>query len=248
MEEAEATGPFEPEHHITPVLREILKREGPKRQYSKGFLADGVLGLWIARMCGLDDFMDQDKVIHHLDAVHQYNFRKNFYDHFCELRYHMAKGDEEGLLNCTWPKGNELTFPFHYAREVWTGIEYQVASHQMRCGKLDKGLELVEAVRNRYDGTFRNPFSEYEWGHYYARALSSYGLFQALTGIRYDAIDNTLYIDSRIGNDFTSFLSTATGWGNAGLKNGQPFIDVKYGEIPAEDIIVSGKTFGDVKH
>ena len=39
-----------------------------------------------------------------------------------------------------------------------------------------------------------------------------------LTGIQYDAVDSTLYIDSRIGDDFTSFLSTETGFGNVGLK------------------------------
>ena len=50
-----------------------------------------------------------------------------------------------------------------------------------------------------------------------------------LTGIRYDAVDKILYIDSRIGDDFTSFLSTETGFGNVGLKEGKPFIDVKYG-------------------
>jgi hypothetical protein len=86
----------------------------------------------------------------------------------------------------------------------------------------------------------RNPFDEYECGHWYARALSSYGLLQGLTGVRYDAVDHTLYIDSHIGNDLTSFLSTNTGFGNVGLKNGQPFLDVKYGTIPVKKCLVSG--------
>ena len=59
----------------------------------------------------------------------------------------------------------------------------------------------------------RNPFNEYECGHWYARALSSYGLLQGLTGVRYDAVDRTLTIDSRVGDDFRSFLATATGYG-----------------------------------
>jgi uncharacterized protein (DUF608 family) len=239
-EELKAPGPLETERNISPSVKEIYQREGPNNQYGAGVLADGVLGQWIARMCGLDDFLDPDKVKSHLNAVHQYNFREDFYDHFCEYRYQMANEDEAGLLNCTWPKGGELTFPFRYGREVWTGIEYQVASHLMLCGEVEKGLDIVKAVRNRYDGTERNPFSEYEWGYYYTRAMSSYGLLQGLTGIRYDAIDKTLYINSRIGDDFTSFLSTANGWGNAGLKNGKPFLKVKYGEIPVENIVISG--------
>ena len=66
-------------------------------------------------------------------------------------------------------------------------------------------------------------------------------MLEGLTGIRYDAVDKILYIDSRIGDDFTSFLSTETGFGNVGLKEGKPFIDVKYGVIDVQKCIVSGK-------
>lgn len=71
--------------------------------------------------------------------------------------------------------------------------------------------------------------------------MASYGLLQGLTGIRYDAVDKTLYINSRIGDSFTSFLSTETGFGNVGLKDGQPFVDIKYGSIVINKILVSGK-------
>src|SRR3984893_18951986 len=62
---------------------------------------------------------------------------------------------------------------------------------------LKEGLDIVRTSRNRYDGRIRNPFNEYECGHWYARALSSYGYLQAITGARYDAVDKTLYIDSK---------------------------------------------------
>ena len=52
--------------------------------------------------------------------------------------------------------------------------------------------------------------------------------------------EGTLYFDSKVGNDFTSFLSTNTGFGNVGMKNGKPFIDVKYGKINVNKCIVSG--------
>ena len=52
--------------------------------------------------------------------------------------------------------------------------------------------------------------------------MSSYALLEGLTGVRYDAVDKTLYIDSKVG-DFTSFLSTETGFGKIGLKNSEPF-------------------------
>ena len=41
------------------------------------------------------------------------------------------------------------------------------------------------------------------------------------------------------GDDFTSFLSTETGFGNVGLKDGKPFIEVKYGKIDVKKCFVS---------
>ena len=121
---------------------------------------------------------------------------------------------------------------------MWTGIEYQVASHLIFEGKVEEGLDIVNAVLGRYNGIKRNPYNQYECGSWYARALSSYSLLQALTGARYDAVTKTLYIDSKIGKNFRSFLSTASGYATVGLKNGKPFIEVKNGNIEVNEIVV----------
>lgn len=217
--------------------RILMQQEGPKYQYGTGCLSDGILGDWIGEVCGLKNVVDSVKVLSHLRAVHKYNFKKDLTSHSNPQRPSYALGNESGLLLCSWPKGGKLSLPFVYSDEVWTGIEYQVASHLMMMGEVDKGLEIVRACRNRYDGRIRNPFNEYECGHWYARAMSSYAMLQGLTGVRYDAIDQIMYIDSRVG-DFTSFLSSNTGFGNAGLKNGKPFYDNVYGEIPIKEFIV----------
>jgi hypothetical protein len=99
-----------------------------------------------------------------------------------------------------------LSLPFVYSDEVWTGIEYQVASHLMLMGKVQEGLDIVRACRDRYDGRVRNPFNEYECGHWLP-CLVSYGLIQGLTG---GLCNKTLYVNSMVG-DFKSFLSTETG-------------------------------------
>jgi hypothetical protein len=218
---------------------ELMKNEGPKYQYGKGCLSDGVLGMWMASVCGLDEAVDNEKVKSHLVAVHKYNLMKVLYNHSNPQRPTYAVGKDGGLLLCTWPKEGKLSLPFVYSNEVWTGIEYQVASHLMFKGEVEKGLEIVRLCRERYDGRVRNPFNEYECGSWYARAMSSYGMLQGLTGVRYDAVDNTLYIDSRIG-DFTSFIATETGFGNVGLKDGNPFLKVVYGKIEPGKILVSG--------
>jgi uncharacterized protein (DUF608 family) len=220
--------------------KELLQKEGPKYQYGKGCLSDGVLGGWIARMCGLNDPVDATKIKSHLKAVHKYNLKQNLNEHANPQRPAYALGDEGGLLLCTWPKGGKLSLPFVYSDEVWTGIEHQVASHLMLMGSVKEGLDILRASRNRYDGRIRNPFNEYECGHWYARALSSYGYLQALTGVRYDAVDKILYIDSKIG-DFISFLSAETGFGTVSFKAGKPSIKAVYGAIDVNKIIVNGK-------
>jgi uncharacterized protein (DUF608 family) len=222
-------------------VMDILNTEGPKYQYGTGCLSDGVLGFWIARVAGLGEIIDAEKVKSHLLAVHKYNLRHDLSEHANPQRPTFAMGDDGGLLLCSWPRGGALSLPFVYSNEVWTGIEYQVASHLMFQGQVKEGLEIVRVCRDRYDGTVRNPFDEYECGHWYARALASYGMLQGLTGVRYDAVEKTLYIDSQVGDDFRSFLSTATGFGTVGLKNGKPFVEVKRGDIDIDRVIVSGQ-------
>jgi uncharacterized protein (DUF608 family) len=221
--------------------KNLLEKEGPKYQYGMGCLSDGMLGIWIAQMCGLDDIIDPNKVKSHLLAVYKYNFKKNLINHVNPQRSGYALGNEGGLLLCTWPKGGMPSLPFVYSNEIWTGIEYQAASHLILMGKVKEGLEIVRTCRDRYGGKIRNPFDEYECGHWYARALSSYGLIQSLTGVRYDAVDKVLYIDSRIG-DFKSFLSTETGFGTVTLSNNKPSVSVVYGSIPIKRIFISGKS------
>ncbi len=218
----------------------VMQKEGPKYQYGSGCLSDGVLGAWIANMCGLDHIVDDKKLESHLLAVHQYNLKKDLSDHANPQRPGYALGHEGGLLLCTWPRGGKPSLPFVYSDEVWTGIEYQVASHLMLMGKVKEGMDIVKYCRDRYDGRVRNPFNEYECGHWYARAMSSYGLLQGLTGVRYDAVDKTLYVRSSIG-DFTSFLSTATGFGTISFKAGKPSLNVVHGEIDVARIVVNGE-------
>ncbi|SEW39626.1 GH116 family glycosyl hydrolase [Chitinophaga arvensicola] len=223
-----------------PEALALLKEEGPKYQYGAGCLSDGILGSWIARVCGLPEPVDAAKTKKHLLSVHKYNLRHDLREHENPQRSTYALGGEGGLLLCSWPKGGMLSLPFVYSNEVWTGIEYQVASHLMLQGEVAKGLEIVRICRERYNGTVRNPFNEYECGHWYARALSSYGLLQGLTGVRYDAVEQIIYIDSKVG-DFTSFIATDKGFGTVSWKKGVPALTVVQGSIPAKRAVVAGK-------
>jgi uncharacterized protein (DUF608 family) len=225
------------EEDYSPEGANLLRREGPKYQYGNGCLSDGVFGAWMAMVCGLPVPVDTQKVTSHLLSVYNYNLKRDLFYYSNPQRPGFALGHEGGLLLCTWPRGASLSLPFVYSNEVWTGVEYEVASHLIFHGRIKEGLDIVRTCLNRYNGMVRNPYDEYEAGHFYARALSSYALLQSLTGVRYDAVDQSLYIDSRIGN-FTSFLSTATGFGNVIYKNGLAKVMVQYGKIPIKQFII----------
>jgi len=214
-----------------------VNEQGPKYQYGTGCLSDGVLGLWMARVCGVEDeLVDPVMVRSHLLAIHKYNLKHDLSEHANPQRPTYAMGNDGGLLLCSWPRGGKPLLPFVYSDEVWTGIEYQVASHLILAGRVEEGLDIVRTCRKRYDGVRRNPFNEYECGHWYARALASYALLQSLSGARYDAVEKTLHLDPRVEGDFRAFISTATGYGTVGVKDGKPFVDAASGTIEVESI------------
>lgn len=233
-----AKGHFEPLNPAGqgPGYRKIVEeinRQGPKYQYGAGCLSDGVLGLWIARVCGIDgDIVDPAKVRSHLLSVFRYNFRRDLSGHANPQRPSYAMGSEGGLLLCSWPRGGRPHLPFVYSDEVWTGIEYQVASHLMLMGETEKGMEIVKACRARYDGARRNPFDEIECGHFYARAMASYAIIQGYFGLRYDAVDRTLHFRKGMPNA-RAFLAADTGFGLVTTDAaGVPALRVIEGEIP----------------
>ena len=65
----------------SPEAIALLKQEGPKYQYGDGCLADGVLGSWMALVCGVGQVLDRAKVESHLLAVHRHNLRRDLSTH-----------------------------------------------------------------------------------------------------------------------------------------------------------------------
>jgi len=224
------------EGKLSPEAVALREKAGPNYQYGTGCLADGVIGAWLAQVCGVGEILDKEKVNSHVLSVHRHNMRKDLSAHVNPQRPTYALGHDGGLLICTWPKGGAPSLPFIYSNEVWTGIEYQVASHLLLIGAVEEGLEIVRAARRRYDGRIRNPFDEYECGHWYGRALSSYALLQGWSGARYDAVDKVLHLRPSIAGDLRCFISTATGYGSVGVRDGKPFLDVKSGRIEVREI------------
>jgi hypothetical protein len=94
----------------------------------------------------------------------------------------------------------------------------------------------VRTCRDRYDGRVRNPFDEYECGHWYARAMSSYALLFGLSGARYDAVEKVLYLEPRIKGDFRCFFSAASSYGMVGVRRGKPYYEPATGQLEIREI------------
>ena len=220
----------------SPELSALVEAEGPRYQYGEGCLSDAVVGIWLGEMCGLTDIADEDKIISTLRSIYKYNFKPDLSAHANPQRPAYALNDEGGLLLCTWPKGGMPSLPFVYSNEVWTGIEYQAASHMISRGMVQEGLTIVRTLRERYDGTRRNPYNEFECGYWYARALASYALIRAYTGVWYDAVDKTLHVSTRNADAFRSFLATETGFGTVTVKDGKAEFTPAYGTLDVRNV------------
>jgi len=206
-------------------------KRAPKYQFGKGCLSDQLLGQWMTALFGLGYVFDSRRVRTTLKSIVRYNWRADLREHANAQRVY-ALNDEAGLLLCSWPRGGRPAIPFPYSDEVWTGIEYQVASHCILEGLVKEGLAIVQAARDRHDGIKRNPWDEFECGHHYARAMSSYGLLLALSGFRFDKGAGILGFDPRIQPErFQCFWALDAVWGTYAQRGRQAVLSVLHGEL-----------------
>ena len=187
-----------------------------KYQIGAGCAIDQVLGQWHARMVGLGDILDPEHVKSALRSIYTHNFHRSFRDFFNPCRLYVMD-DEAGTTICQWPRGDKPVVPVPYAEECMIGFEYQAACHMIAEGMVAEGLELVAAVRDRFDGSVRNPWNEFECGSNYARSMASYALLIALSGMTYDLTQGYLGFDPRPvpgrEGDFACLFSVGEGWG-----------------------------------
>jgi hypothetical protein len=183
----------------------------------------------MASLSGLGYVLKPANIRKTLRAIFRHNWRDDLSDHANAQRVY-AQGDEAGLLLCSWPNGGRPAIPFVYSDEVWTGIEYQVASHCILEGLVTEGLSIVKGVRDRHDGIARNPWDEFECGHHYARAMSSYGLLLALSGFSFDAGAGRIGFAPKIhAENFRTFWTLGDAWGTYAQKGNKAELTVLHG-------------------
>lgn len=206
-------------------------KKTPQYQFGQGCLSDQLLGQWLTSVSGLGYILDAKQIRKTLQSIFRYNWRSDFHEHANMQRVY-ALNDDAGLLLCSWPNGGRPGIPFPYSDEVWTGIEYHVASHCIIEGLVEEGLAIVKAARDRHDGIKRNPWDEFECGHHYARAMSSYGLLLALSGFTYNKGNGTIGFEPRIHPErFQTFWALDDVWGTYRQTRKEASLEILSGAI-----------------
>jgi len=203
-----------------------------KYQIAEGCGIDQVVAQWHANICGLGEIFDKKQVKKALRSIYKYNF-KSMRDFFNPCRV-FSLNDEVGVVICEWPKGKyRPLIPVPYAEETMNGFEYAVACHMIQEGLVDEGLEIVKAIRDRYDGEKRNPWNEIECGSNYARSMASYALLLALSGFKFNLVMNQIEFNPPRITDgkFKCFWSLGTGWGTFEIEQNSVTIHVQYGML-----------------
>lgn len=227
-------------------IQDVDLAKHPKFQYATGCLSDQLFGQTWAHLNNLGYIYPVEKVKTALGSIWKYNWAPDVAvqnkNHSPERVY--ADSGEAGLLICTWPKSRHLGEDgVRYRDEVWTGIEYQVATNMIYDGMLDEALSIVKAVHDRYSPAKHNPWNEIECGDHYARALASWGLLIALEDYFYNGPEMTMKFAPKMNQDnFNGFFTAAEGWGNIEQKRGPGTqtntISVGYGKVQLKSLQV----------
>ena len=156
-----------------------------KYQIGSGCEIDQVLADWHAGLMGLEPIFDPGHRKSALRAIYELNFTSmRDLNNPCRV---FAVNGESGVTMCAWASPDDKpAIPIPYSEEVMTGFEYAFADSLLQCGMEQEALSVVRAIRDRYDGKKRNPFSEIECGASYSRAMASYSLLLTYSGFRFD--------------------------------------------------------------
>lgn len=224
-------------------IQRVDLAEHPQFQYGQGCLSDQLFGQGWANQLGLGYLYPTAAVRAALQSVWKYNWapdvRMQNEKHIPERWF--ARPGDAGLFTCTWPKSKFLKEGVRYRNEVWTGIEYQVAGHMIAEGMLTEGLAICRAIHDRYDPSKRNPYNEVECGDHYARALASWGVYNALCGFEYNGPRGHIGFAPKLNTEnFAAAFTAAEGWGLYRQRREKGTltysIDLRYGQLRISSI------------
>lgn len=221
-----------------------------------GCYIDQIFGQTWAHWTNLGVIFDREKQLSSLRSLWKYNFVPDvgpFREKFKRGRWYAVAGDA-GLIMCSWPReqidpAKKKHWQYGYFNECMTGFEYQAAAHMIWEGLdqpdlLKYGLAVTRAIHDRYNAALRNPYNEIECSDHYARAMASYGVFQAVCGFNCHGPAGHIEFSPRLNpQNFRAPFTTATGWGTFQhrIENDvfSAELDIKWGEVSIQTLRLS---------
>jgi hypothetical protein len=226
---------------------------------------DQVLGQSFAHQIGLNErIVPGGETKSALESIWKYNFAPDAFAYqekhtaIRGARIYAAQG-EAATIMCTWPRGGDdkavpgmdkrplnspvWTGPGGYFDEAMNGFEYQVATHMIWEGMLEKGLATARAVHDRYHPLRRNPFNEIECSDHYSRSMASYGVLLAVCGYDYHGPKGRLSFNPQLTPEkFKAPFTVAEGWGtfeqNRSGDIQKNSIELKFGRLRLSEFAV----------
>ena len=224
------------------VMEHAERRLRLPDQLGAGCQVDQLAGQYAAHVCDLGYVLEPEQVRRTLRSILRYNYRTEFHSHFNHLRTFVL-GDEQALIYASYPRGGEPPWSLRRKSEIWNGSEYTAAVGMLYAGEVEGGLQVIEAIRSRYDGRKRNPFSEIECGEHYVRSLAAWSALLALTGFAYSRLTGTLVFNAA-ARRVDWVWSNGTAWGRC---RQTPFagateatVTVGGGELELRELVLRG--------
>ena len=185
-----------------------------KYQIANGSIIDQMLGQWHSYILGGGQIFDKEQMNIALHSMMRYNFIPSMRNFANPWRI-FCLNDEAGTIMCGYPDHIEKPIiPVPYCEENMTGFEYSFAGLLFAAGKIEDGLKVVKAVRDRYDGEKRNPWNEIECGSNYARTMASFSFLPIFSGFEFDLSRGHIGFAPIEDREYFKFLfSLGTGWG-----------------------------------
>ena len=208
-----------------------------KYQIANGSSIDQLLGLWHAKILGLGEIFDVEQVKTALKNMFKYNYKSSMRDFTNPWRI-FSLNDEAGTVICEYPnKDKKPSIPISYCEETMTGFEYSFAGLLAEYGMIDESLQVIKAVRERFDGKKRNPWNEIECGNNYARSMSSFALLTIFSGFEFDIPHNHIGFNPKVNKEnYKSCWFVDSAWGNFSIENNVVLIEILEGKIDLSSI------------
>lgn len=208
-----------------------------KYQIDSGSAIDQLCGQWHSNICGLGEIFDSKNVHTALENMFKNNYKPSMRDFANPWRI-FALNDESGSIICVYPDGvKKPAIPVPYCEESMHGFEYQFSGLLMSEGYISEGLTVAKAVRDRYNGSNRNPWNEIECGSNYARSMASFAMLPILSGFMFDLPGGMIGFDPKVNKDsFRCIWSLGTGWGNVIIDSSKTSVNINSGSLKLKSL------------